>query len=55
MIASEYVTSLSIGDTNKLYRWVENPYQDPLAGVRCNSYITVAYIGEGLMPYEDPL
>jgi hypothetical protein len=54
MIASEYIT-LSIGDTIKLYRWVENSYQDPLAGVSCNSYITVTYLGEGLKPCEDPL
>ena len=50
-----YITSFSTDDTIKLYRWVENPYQDPLAGVRCNSYITVAYLGEGPTPCKDPL
>ena len=41
-------------DTVKLFGWVDNPFSDPLAGVRCNSYITVAYLGEGLMPCKDP-
>ena len=55
MAASEYVTSLSIDYIAMLHRWVENPCSDPLAGVGCNSYITVAYLGEGFMPCEDPL